>query len=528
MIILVFICVITQNTFASCKVSKTPIFNFANDFALNDQFSFSSKGLAHENPKESFTVYGCSNEASQRKFIAIGWGAIFFGLNAKSKDVSYGERVDVQECSIKNNPFSPITSEQFEQDYRVRTQTINSCIKLKIKSQNDIPLVLSKNETACKFERINRFEAYMSGSYCFIQILPQAQYTIDVIQNPDCQQNLKQNIGVESARETSGMIAVSVVGNDTGKSEDNTMLGTKIIQLHFNPSSDLFDLTNNWLPRSPTYIADMPFPKVRMGKPRIQNTPDGSFIEMFYFADNRCPTTCKNKFCDSPCNFSVPLFGEITLYKIGKNKKKEYITSWYDGGVLPPQWMGYFAGDIKNFNNVYFAENEEYILEFVIRDPKIEYQSYTNSNKNLMPPVPGIIKWTSVGDLYKGVPDLVVIPSISDIGDSGDLTSDELSFDGPALHTRLRSEIDLISEILYWPPIYSRACQDGKCKRIGHDPILKSKIEFSTKIEGDDQEIVVFTRINQTTETKFSNLTKLEENQFPALECEYNNLRNLD
>lgn len=458
----------------ACKVSAPISLNLFTDLDEKSAYYFKDNFVLDK--PLVFNVTGCEQTASGKKALMIAVGTEQYGREDTKRSISFTGEFSDDQCTITPSPV-PIMpfSEKFEY-FKRKNDYLKNCVEVQVINTGLRPLAYSATQKGCTINKISNQEAIFQGGFCFFKPTADSNYQVSLRIKKECRERQGlQNI-LQGPQELTGAINFYVAGDDSGASPDLTSLKSTPMTISVNPTATLMPIAFNNGVISPLWPGQWIFPKIYPAKLAITSSGDSYKLQTPLLVSHQCPSRCVEGICSGPCDYALPIAGEFILKEI-LNGKEIYLSSWYDGGVVPANWQGLIWGQGQLIDKSFLQKNHRYKIEFNLIDPKIDFNIFKNKMKkklgNLNARLGRIAAGETIGEIGS-VPEIPVGPGIPNIGGINTSIGNSVGDLDAALMT-LNSRLSLGN----WPPLYDESCSSdlSNCKRTP-SYVLKYELTF--------------------------------------------------
>jgi hypothetical protein len=498
------VCIVLFLSFTSfslaCEVYQPDQFNFST--SVGDRNFFAYKNNGDESFAPFFRVSNCASLANSNKFLMISFGPQNQEFSDRIKAYDVANQTRDSGCKILNSPFKT------ENDYPTRRQylnekwnTIKSCYRIIVKDEGGKPIQFPEKQPGCKYQVNSQNEIEFNGGYCFLSPTDSSSYHISFKVKDECldyEGLRKLNIKVSDFQSVLNFYSA---GDASGSSLDLIALKSFPLRFNISPNEDIFPASDVFGLSTPQFPANFYLPDTHLGTPEVSRSiRDKVILRLPLWADNTCSERCSNGFCQSLCDYSQPLTGEVSLYELDKEGKiLPSGLTWFQGGVILPRYQGEISGTVYEFSEKNFKMGKIYRLIMTFNDPKFDFQSFKEEYKNkLLRTAQGL---PSLGSsTIPTIPQLGVVgvtPQIPEIVQIGNLN----------FSTRIASSFESLMDSFgdffkfkYWPPYFRDICHH-ECSAI-KDKYLVLSVDLRIKsIQEDsgqyDLEVLSLTRTSR-------------------------------
>lgn len=505
----------------SCQIHGQELYSYVGSLDRQIAFRYDQRGEALSNHQLGILVNNCQKASG--KFLMVGFGPNEYSLDSSSYSTVFSQDLDSLQCQIIDNPLASQSEEERNRYFKNRRQFLEQCVEITVAHNSSRPLTYRADQLGCTVTAVSPQRATFVGGNCFFKIYDDSEFVVAHQIKKECLNKDFLSTHAINPQEVSAATTFAVADKPTGLSTEMELLPSRLTHFILEPSSKLIALSDDYGRNIPRYLDNFYLPKIEFGALKIRNMRDGGLIKIPLLVDNRCQDTCQSGLCSSPCRFTQPVVGEVSLYQIEKGKKV-YLKSWYDGAAALPNWQGFLNMPGQFIKGVSFEQNKRYAIELVLRDPKSDYTMYNKSTTPLFMPLPGIPTMDFAANLLNGIPSIAsehpiqeieahhLIPDFGVIRDFG-------KFSG----AQGVDAIQTLSKHSYWPPFYSKICSGNSCVKPESRAYYRLELQFTLgeAIEGDDFELSHLQLIRQS---KFGHNDNLQLKALPRIKCVWDQL----
>ncbi|OUR99947.1 hypothetical protein A9Q84_02645 [Halobacteriovorax marinus] len=489
-----FLVFLSINSYARPQLCKVNAYRALNHSASIDKkitYAYQSEGEIN-GKTPGLLINKCKDAGLRRKYLLLGNGPTVHGIKSSHVSVSYNDVVNSPSCKIENTGFPTFDLKTRRSFFKNKKTFMNECVTGKIRQWSRKKLTYTESQDNCQLTKIDDQTSTFKGGTCFFRIFPDSEFVVTYSIDKKCtDENFLKTRGIEP-QEINTMTTVNIAGDDSGSTYDLTLIGSRVVNFQIEPSKKMISLSDDWGINVPQVPARFELPDVQMAGLEITEFGKRFGLKPSWAVSNLCEKkSCFNGLCTSTCNYSKPLFGEISLYEV-ENGKKYYLSSWFEGGIIPANWQGTFEPQLKNFNQLSFVAGKKYILEVEFKDPKFDYDHFGKTVSSFFKPILGIPNVDFAISLASGIPLLRNVTGITTIGTINTINM----YNGSGnLGRFIEGEgIDTLSNFNYWPPIYKEVCLIGspKCAEVSNRPYLTLGMSFEVgEKQADSYEVPV-------------------------------------
>lgn len=502
----------------SCDVERIESLNYSIDLEKEQYVSYRVDRINHKIPY--FRATNCSKAAMERKFLMIAFGPEVKNFYDTVKGLNFNKDFGNRICEMTNLPFSiknhSFRKEQFQNNWHF----ISSCTEIHVEDEGPQPLRLPKDQPGCKVTKDSNHKMSFNGGFCFVQPNFGSSYLIQLKIKEECLNSSFHKLIQNKVFDLYAGINLYLAGDASGRSSSLRSLSNLPVRISVNPMTEIMPTSEDFgllYPRWPEQ-----WPTLDIGHAGLKLTDTGGdrfLVETPIAVNNICQESCKNGFCQSPCQYSQPIVAENSLFAVHPNDEPELITTWYDGGIASGNFQGIINGIGFEVPEMYFEEGKDYYIESRFLDPKLDFELFKKRVRNRLNRIEQQLGRIS----SNAIPRVQEIPSILESRLMPGITAiPDVIFNQP-LNSVDRAVEELRSYLSFklWPPYYSKGCYLGNCSDFSNH-FLNLKIHFKFlkrhQYEKADIKILSIERksqiINPYKNTKFIS---------PKLECAFSN-----
>lgn len=425
---------------------------------------------------EPFKLSGCVGRSLRKTpFVMITLGVERPKLSNELVDTFYTGRIDGKSrcrlevpASLKKINYGAATTEYIEKEINHDLNTIKKCLHFSIGEHGAKELSYPKEQPSCNIVNSDPRSARVNGLKCYFKPKYNSEFIFKYYVNQECvsREYLKANkIIPKDIKAKINVYSVSDMSDTPSILEPIEVIP---LWLHLEPGKELLRKVGNVLDDKPHWNRFWS-PNVNMGDFQlVQKLNNKVQFKTNILVNNICPSkSCKDGLCTSPCNFQIPVFPYIELYRLSKDRagraKWEYLDSWNSGSIIYPNWAGQMTSSVPHIvQGEEFKVGNQYELRVIFEDPKVAHTQFLNT-------------FSSSGRLsfnndFKGRPGLTKTPVVPKIEPHRALfgipiiAKNEQQF-GQKIEDNLTSLKRLLGS-RYWPPFYRNYCpggSKGKC-----------------------------------------------------------------
>lgn len=514
----------------SCNVNGPSVYNYSASIDKQTSYLYGDGDNISEKHRLGIYVNDCQKAAG--KFLMVGFGVNNFSVDASTVATVYSNELAPNKCVIKNSTLKNFMDDaERARIHKNKAKFLELCVETTITQNSSMPLKYRAQQLGCQVQKVSAQRAIIrptiltqedgtteKTNFCFFKVYKDSEFVIAHEIKEECTNPnfLKEN-GLEPM-EVNAATTFSIADKPTGKSQGLEILPSRVTNFTVEPSSSQTELTDDFGKDIPQYPSSFRLPELEFGKLTITNTKHGSNFKFPLHVDNRCEKRCENGLCTSPCNYSQPIAGEVTLFEVSKGKK-EYLRSWYDGAVAPANWQGLLDMPTRELKGIFFEDGKRYELEVTFRDPKTDFTMFNKSITPLFQPLPGVPTVNFATSVMSGIPTVagiqniegvntvLVIPDYGSVKDLGNFLD----------HSGLQG-VDKLSKFNFWPPYYEDNCGPKGCKKIGSKPYMTARLGFTAKVNQANNKVEINDVNFSKRSTLFGNFDK-KLSKMPQIVC---------
>lgn len=460
----------------ACDVYQPDQFNFSTSVTGRTFFAYKNNG--DESFAPFFRVSNCSSLANANKFLMISFGPQNQEFSDRIKAYDLANQTRDSGCRILNNPFKT------EADYTSRRRylaekwhTIRSCYKIIVKDEGGQPLKFPEKQPGCQYKVSSPYELEFNGGYCFFSPTDSSSYNVYFQVKEECldyEGLRKLDVKVSDFQ---SVLNFYTAGDSSGSSLDLTALKSFPLRFHVSPNEAIFPASDLFGLITPQFPANFYLPDTHLGTPEInRSVRDKVILRLPLWADNTCTERCSQGFCQSLCDYSQPLSGEVSLYDVTQDGKPTMSDqTWFQGGVVLPRYQGEISGTVYEFSEERIRKGNTYRLIMTFNDPKFDFQSFKQEYRYSL-------QRTSQGLPSLGSSTIPTIPQLGVIGSTSQIP-EIVQIGNLNLRTRITSTFESLRDSFedffkfkYWPPYFKEICHDN-CSAV-RDKYLVLSLDF--------------------------------------------------
>jgi hypothetical protein len=511
-LILSLILMMGDTSFALCKMSRDPKFNYFASFEANAIGTFGEGSNLNFAPS---TIERCQQDAGQ--FLMISLGVRRTNLFSDTADISFDGKITDAQCKIKNSFLKNAPDFAESQNFlSEQYKALRSCTYLEIYDLGGKPLVFNNQQAHCTLTTLPGNIVKAEGDYCFFRIQPNNRFAIGTVIRPECKDEAFLKANHINPQDIEASLNTYIVGDDTGTSEDVNPIGSSRVRLYIAPSTQQLALTEENGPENPRFPTEYTA-EIHMGEFKLRGSLGNYVSDLSLLVDNRSPRVCKNGFCTSPSDFDLPVVGEAELQQLNPNGTHTFIDSWWHAGIAPARWQGLMKSAQHNLNEVEFKPGTRYSLTVTFVDPYEDFSLFLKGMEQLLIDLRGM-QGTAGIDSIMPIPSLTELVGLPPLESLPALRSPDMS----AEMDRILETMNKLGQDRQWPSYYDHVCDSTRatCIRSGKAKyFLKLTTEFTVAGIDEQNSQVLLKDITVTRESpQFENYRKAIQ-EFPKVVC---------
>lgn len=494
----------------ACQVQRIGAVNLAISHTTESTVYYNEERTIPNLPQ--FRASNCSQAAMNGQFLMIALGPEVVDYEDTVKGVNFTKDFGYKRCEMTGHPFvrandHEVRKEKFNQDWKL----IQSCLEVTVEDEGNQPLQLPAKQPGCEMQRLSTHKMSFNGGFCFVKPNFASSYLLKLQIKKECQ-NLETfaGLGINNL-DLFGAINLYLAGDASGNSGSLKALSNLPIRLSVNPQTNIIPSSDDYGIEYPTFPENWSMPDIHFGKVSVNPLGNGMVqLETQLLVNNNCPKVCKDKVCQSACDYAQPVIAENSLYE-KTNKGLELITTWYDGGIAPARFQGFIKGIGFEVAESLIEDGKTYVIESNMYDPKYDYERFKKriqSRLNTIEQQLGRISNSSIPAIQE-IPRIHVTRDLPGISTIPGLVFERSLDNVDRAVDQLRSYLSF----KLWPPYFSKVCNGSACEVI-KDPMLTLKAEF--KILG------------RTAEKLDLSMLSIKRDSYIVPKYEMNNLHKLE
>lgn len=522
-ILLILVTLISFSSYACVNINAPEAINVSLSLIDKKAMIFDEEGI-FQDEMPSLLASSCQKAASQRKFMMFAIGIENFILSDEFLSFSINDTLTFgskDQCRIENvEKINGLKKEDRNKRLQRRRYLINHCVSFDVEDKSKTGLELPvEGQPGCKLNRIDKNRANFFGFFCFFKPKPDSQFKITPKIAQKCLEKDFYKENKFALQDIMGTLELYAAGDATGRSAKLEFLEDIKFRISQNPDPIIPTNESRYddIPKWPT---QWKIKNTTVGKININKISDELItIKAPILVNNQCEESkCLNGVCTSSCDYSQPVASEFALFDITNPKKKEYIKSWFDGGIAPADWIGMISGLGISLNKNSLAKNRRYRLEIDMNDIDYNYMMFKGQiesrlllNPNTIPNIARegqtIGSINPIGDIqrYNSLPSFPVFDTIRFTGEN---------------HVGVKNSVNSISRVFkntVWPPYFTDYCENGQCI-LKKDHRLLFAIEFTIDIDKNDKYIIE--NVSYKKSSNHNNQTTIQNFKGPYFTCE--------
>lgn len=477
-LLLLFIILLPVTRANACEVTKLEALNFSLSTEENAVVAYQEDRPLHESPV--FRVSNCAGPAVGGQFLMVALGPEVVEFEDRIRGLNFTGNYGAKKCQLEGTPFDDVSDyERRHSRFKADWEFLRSCVDVIVQDEGPQKLGLPEAQPGCQLSKISDHSASFNGGYCFFKPGFASSYLIKLNVKPECASlsALKERNILSS--DIAAGLNFYVAGDASGSSGNLTALSNTALRFAYNPVKQILPASDDYGLTYPTWPEEWASPDIHFSEMRLKN-PTGTIVkvELPFIVNNNCKRSCVDGVCQSPCDYAQPIVAEYLLYELGAGKP-ELITTWYDGGIAPPGFVGEVMGVNFEAPASYFEEGKEYKIEAIFTDPRYDFDRFKRRIKNRI----NTINQQIGGITNSGIPGITEIPTINTtttLPGLGTIPDVVFNYDLDDIEQAVEQLRSFLSFRL-WPPYYTKACGQNECVSLDRS-FLTLGVRF--KIEG--------------------------------------------
>lgn len=516
---LIIFSLLTQMQSIACEAVSPAQINVAISTDYKRNMFYDAVKVLKEAPFTS--INNCNLTAAKRHFVMISVGIENMMYSNKTTTYSISDKISDRACVIENaTGLKKYGHEQIQNEVNLKRDFLNKCTKILVTDFSNKGIRFPEDQVGCKVERISKFAANFTGKFCYFSPNFDTSYSVQVDINAECKtlEGLKKNKVTLKDFNTSLDFFTSDVS--TGKNNSLKSIGGSSVRFSVNPVRALVKPADDFGIERPVFPATWKVSNIQPGKLEIIGQKRYDTISLPLVVDTQCPRVCLEGACSSPCDYAQPVVGEHTL-EVLENGKWVYISSWYDGAVIPGQWQGISYGLGFELPKGNLDIGSRYRVKVKFREPNLDFKYFDGDIKKTIQLSSNNIGSISTRGKVNKIPKLDTIninekmpevDTISQLDLDGSLDGVERAL--RTLHSYLKNK--------FWPPFYEEICDTkGQCVENGKE-FLELVVEFTLGEKESRRGPYSLSNVNVSRQSLFgNNYSKKDVKKFPTLNCGY-------
>jgi hypothetical protein len=460
-----------------CEIFGVQNFYLATSTQDNRFFAYGTSELSSDIPE--IKIQNCERVASSKKYLMLGFGPQNqeFTDRISAYDISQSYRDSG--CTIANSPFKKTLSFSDRKEYLDKKwHAIKSCYSIEVEETADAELKTPNTQPGCQVNRINPKKISFNGGFCFIRPSANSSLSVKFNINEKCLSYPGLNDLNVKVTDLQTMLGVYIAGDATGTSVDLTSLRSMPTRLSVSPNEKLIPTSEIYSDQTPQFPSSFHAPDIHLGIPEAKELiSDFIQFRIPFWVHNSCKENCQSGFCQSVCDYTQPIVGNVDLYELKDQNILNFIGSWIQGGIAQPQYQGEITGPSFEIAKENLSPGKIYKAVIHFNDPKFDFELLKKRIKSKVRKIDQTLGTINGGQ----IPALPDIPHI----DETEIIPTYLPYSGINFDSRIRDNyrraIQTFNNVLnfkFWPPYFEKICSDDACQGVKND-YLKFEIEFS-------------------------------------------------
>jgi len=455
----------------ACRMSREGKQNFFINPELQVSGIFSD---AQRRPANPSLVDRCQPNAG--KFMMISTGIRVPSANSDTADISFDGTLLENACSIKNSLsfLGPQSFSEKKANFDNRYHFLRKCTHIQVYDTEKSKIQFNPNQRACKITSLGEGILRLDGEYCFLKIHPSNRFAVQIVINDECKTDATLTSHEIYYQDIEGVINTYVVGDDSGLSTDIDPLGSNRFRIFIQPPSRLFPLSEAFDQETPRFVTTYA-PDLNLGPVKIRGQNNIWFLSLGLEANNRNPKNCISKACNQISNFSVPVVGEVELFRKAKDRFNS-IDNWWFAALLEPNYQGILRNAERNIMDLGILENDEFKLTVTFVDPYEDFNLFVSQIQQFLIDLKSV-NGTAGIDVIQPINPLAQLIGLRYLDGLPNLRS-------PDMAEELGRVIDSLNRLglhRQWPSYFSKVCNSSlsTCVNAGRSRFyLRLSLEF--------------------------------------------------
>lgn len=447
---------ITFKSFA-CEVSLPDQFSLSSSTKEETFFSYSVSRTNSEIPY--LRAFNCSKLAMSNKFLMIAFGP---------QNLEFSDRVGIYDfsndyrnsgCFIKNSPFKRSNSFEERKKYlNEKWNYIKSCYRISVEDEGNQPLNMPRVQNGCQYTRTGSQKMSFNGGYCFVKPGFGSSYLIKFNLKEECKKSDSiKNLDIKVS-DLEAMLNIYSSGDATGASIDLTAISSFPVRLTISPDEKVLTPSDDFGIMTPQFPGQYAIPDIHAGFPEAKIVGINRIqLNVPLWVDNSCKEKCTGNTCQSICDYAQPIVGNVEYYELHRDRKPEFLTSWYTGGVAQPKYQGEISGVSFEIPSELIKVGSTYRFKIGFNDPKYDFERFKNRIRSKLAELD-----QSIGNIGKTgineVPEIVQVNQITTLPYINGIHG--INFAQNMMNT-VESAVSSLRNYLsfkLWPPYYESIC----------------------------------------------------------------------
>ncbi len=472
------------STLFACEISLPERFSVSTSPHYGEFFHYSGHGDEDEN--KFVRIHHCEKTASSKKFLMIAFGPQNIEFTDRSSVFDFSNQYRDSGCYIENNPFSVArTFLDRKKTLEERWQTIKACYRIEIIEEGTSTLEVPSPQPGCQVSVMSSKHMSFNGGFCFIKPKMDNKLRIGLSLREDCKSYQGLNELKALSVDFLSTLNFYIAGDSTGTSVDLNAIGSVPMRISVAPNNKILPLSDDFGTFSPQFPSLFKLPDTYPGSPDIEMISALKLkIRPTLWVNNNCQKRCSGEDCQSLCDFAQPIAAKIELIELHEGKESIHLATWYDGGIVQPNFQGEISGIGSEIDRTLINESSTYLLKMTFSDPKFDFEQFKSefvSRTGSLGQIPRLSRGHSIPQIPSH-PDITETAKVPYLPVIGDLNFSQSLSNG---FTQSVKKFNNLFNYRAWPPFYDQVCNNQQCSSIGKD-YLELTVKF--KIKGEDSE----------------------------------------
>lgn len=512
---------LTLRSFA-CEVSLPDQFSLSSSTKEETFFSYSVSRTNSEIPY--LRAFNCSKLAMSNKFLMIAFGPQNLEFSDRVGIFDFSNDYRNSGCFIKNSPFKRSNSFEERKNYlNDKWNYIKSCYQISVEDEGPQPLNMPRIQPGCQYTRTGSQKMSFNGGYCFVKPGFASSYLIKFNMKESCKKSDSiRNMNIKIS-DLEAMLNIYSSGDATGTSIDLTAISSFPVRLTNSPDENILMPSDDFGIMTPQFPAQYAIPDIHAGRPEAKVVGANRIqLGVPFWVDNSCERKCSGDSCQSICDYAQPIVGNIEYYELHSDKKPEFLTSWYSGGVAQPKFQGEISGVNFEIPSELIKVGKTYRFKIGFNDPKYDFERFKNRIKSKLAELD-----QSIGNLGKtGINDVPEIARVNQIAQLPYINGIHGINFAQNMMNNVESAVASLRNYLsfkLWPPYYENICSPdntSQCHGI-KDNFIDISIDVKVTGFNEEENTFVFDVLEVSRKSDLVKSYSKAQPQLPEIQCPY-------